>query len=133
MCDNEFSKRLSEFKAGEKPEAILFVGDDPELAKVVLAWTNTTVESIGELTPLVVDSENEIWDWLWENTAYSVEELIQKSGLPRYGFEKKVGPLFSNRVLYPDGTINSFVQRYLREKVLKLFDAKPKRTGKSNS
>ena len=35
-------------------------------------------------------------------------------------------PLIGNRVLYPDGTVNSFVQRYLRDRVLKLFEPKVK-------
>ena len=38
--------------------------------------------------------------------------------------------LIANRILYPDGTANSFVQRYLREQVLELFDAKLKRPAK---
>ncbi len=47
--------------------------------------------------------------------------------------ERKLKPLIGNRVLYPDGTVNSFVQRYLRERVLKLFDAKTARPTKSKS
>lgn len=39
-------------------------------------------------------------------------------------------PLTGNRVLYPDGTVNSFVQRYLRQQVLKLFQTKAKPTAK---
>ncbi|MHC4982122.1 MAG: hypothetical protein ACYTF6_03005 [Planctomycetota bacterium] len=35
--------------------------------------------------------------------------------------------LIGNRILYPDGTVNSFVRRYLREKVLNLFDGRPKK------
>jgi hypothetical protein len=45
--------------------------------------------------------------------------------------ERKLKPLVGNRVLYPDGTVNSFVQRYLRERVLKLFDTKPRKPAKS--
>jgi hypothetical protein len=37
----------------------------------------------------------------------------------------KLRSLIGNRILYPDGTVNSFAQRYLRERVLKLFQAKP--------
>ena len=53
----------------------------------------------------------------------------QKSGVSSYGLDGKMKVLIGNRVLYPDGTINSFVQRYLRDRVLKSFDAKPKRTA----
>ena len=54
------------------------------------------------------------------------------SGLTVPLVERKLKPLVGNRVLYPDGTVNSFVQRYLRERVLKLFDAKPRKPTKSS-
>ena len=41
--------------------------------------------------------------------------------------ERKMKPLIGNRVLYSDGTVNSFVQRYLRDRVLKLFEPKLKK------
>jgi len=70
-----------------------------------------------------------VWEWLWENTKYSRAELKEKIGVPlsELSLGIKMRPLIGNRVLYPDGTVNSFVQRYLREQVLKLFEAKPKR------
>jgi len=36
----------------------------------------------------------------------------------------------AGRGLYPDGIVNSFVLRYLRERVLKLLDAKPRKPAK---
>ncbi len=70
-----------------------------------------------------------VWDWLWENARYSKKELLEKSGVPlsELGLENKMKPLIGNRILYPDGTVNSFVQRYLREQVVKLFEVKSKR------
>ncbi|HJX36106.1 MAG TPA: hypothetical protein VJ280_04010 [Dehalococcoidales bacterium] len=41
-------------------------------------------------------------------------------------------PLIGNRILYPDGTVNSYVQRYLREKVINLFDKKTRKITKIN-
>jgi hypothetical protein len=41
-------------------------------------------------------------------------------------------PLIGNHIIYPDGTVNSFVERYLREQVIKLFEAKSKKLGKKN-
>jgi hypothetical protein len=90
------------------------------------------VEHISELTPLSNDSEREIWKWLWQNTQYSLTELKEKADISvaDYVLENKMKPLIGNRILYPDGTINSYVQRYLKEWVIKLFEAKPKRTVK---
>lgn len=58
---------------------------------------------------------------------------MEKSALSlsETGFERRLAPLVGNGVLYPNGTVNSFVQCYLRERVLKLFDAKPRKSAKS--
>jgi hypothetical protein len=71
-----------------------------------------------------------MWDWLWANARYSLDDLAERSSLTAPLVERKPKPLIGNRVLYPDGTVNSFVQRYLRERVLGLFDAKPREAAK---
>jgi len=124
----QYADKLAHFKENEKPEVVLLIADEAELIKIIVAWTNTTVARAAKLSALRGDSDSDVWDWLWRNAVYSREELIAKSALSEYGFEKKMRPLVGNRVLYPDGTVNSFVQRYLRDRVLKLFEAKPKRT-----
>ena len=109
------------------------MGDDPTLTKIALAWTNTAAKRLQELSPLQSDCESEVWNWLWENTTYSRQDLLARSGAFEHGFDAKLAILIGNRILYPDGTLNSFVQRFLREKVLKLFDAKSARSKKSES
>ena len=73
-----------------------------------------------------------MWEWLWGNARFSRAELKEKIGIPfsEIALENKLRPLIGNRIIYPDGTVNSFVQRYLREQVLKLFEAKPKKSIK---
>ena len=77
-----------------------------------------------KLTEFTGELENEVWEWLWKNAEYSRTALVKKIGiaLSDSGLESTMKPLIGNRVLYPDGTVNSFVQRYLRHQVLKLFD-----------
>ena len=130
MSIEQYADKLAHFKENEKPEVVLLIADEAELIKIIVAWTNTTVARAAKLSALRGDSDSDVWDWLWRNAVYSREELIAKSALSEYGFEKKMRPLVGNRVLYPDGTVNSFVQRYLRDRVLKLFEAKPKRSTK---
>ncbi len=43
-----YAEKLDWFKENEKPEVVLFVGDDPALTKIVLAWTNTAVSRVGK-------------------------------------------------------------------------------------
>ena len=133
MSEDLYAGRLARFKESERPEVVLLIADEPQLIKIVVAWTNTAVARAEKLSPLAGESESEVWEWLWKNARYDRAELIAKSALSEYGFERKMTPLIGNRVLYPDGTVNSFVQRYLRDRVLKLFEARPKRPAKKRS
>ncbi len=72
-----------------------------------------------------------MWDWLYANAHYSIDDLAERSGLTAPLVKRKLKPLIGNRVLYPDGTANSFLQRYFRERMLKLFDTKPEKQSKS--
>ena len=123
-----FAQCLARFKQNEAPEAVLPVADDPTLTKIVVAWNNLDVRPVKKPRRLPGESEHDQWDWLWANVSYSLDDLGERSGLTVALIERKIKLLIGNRILYPDGSVNSFVQRYLRERVLKLFDAKPRKT-----
>ena len=127
-----FNEKLSYFKQNEKPETVLLVSNDFDRIRIIIAWTNMQIRRVEKLTELKSESENDVWEWLWENVDYSKEMLVAKVGttLSVSALEIRLKPLIGNRILYPDGTVNSFVQRYLREQVVKLFETKPKRPTK---
>jgi hypothetical protein len=131
MANALFTEQLQRLKRDESPEVVLLVADDPALMKIAVAWTSLDVRAAEEPTDPPDELDRKAWDWLWANAEYSIGELAEKSGLTAPLVERKLRPLIGNRVLYPDGTVNSFVQRYLRERVLKLFEAKPKRPARS--
>ncbi len=131
MNEDLHAQKLAWFKQNDNPESVLVIADDPELIKIVVAWTSLDVQPEKKLSDLRGESERETWDWLWDNARYSLSDLAERSGLTVPLVERKLKPLISNRVLYPDGSVNSFVQRYLRERVLRLFDPKAKRPSKS--
>ena len=134
MTEDLYTKKLNRFKQNERPETVLLIADNPDLVKIIVAWTSLDTKRVDTLTDSPLVSENEEWEWLWENTNYSLKELKEKSGtsFSEIALENKMKPLIGNRIIYPDGTVNSFVERYLREQVVKLFEAKPKRPGKKN-
>jgi hypothetical protein len=132
MSENIFNAKLTYFKQNEKPEVVLLVADNPELVKIIIAWTNINICCADELTQPTGESERNIWEWLWENTQFSLTELKEKVDISvaDYVLDKKMKPLIGNRIIYPDGTVNSYVQRYLKERVIRLFETKPKKTVK---
>ncbi len=124
---------LSRFKRDEKPETVLTIANERELTKIVVAWTNTETKPADKLTDLDPDqAEHIVWQWLWDNTVFSLAELKTKAGVPysESVLQNRMNLLIGNRVLYPDGTLNSFVQRYLRESVVRLFETKSKKSAR---
>ena len=132
MDNDFFIEKLHWFKENEKPEAVLVIADNSELIKIIIGWTNLEVRHTDSILELNNASENEIWEGLWKNTKINLTELKEKTGVPysESVLENKLKPLIGNRILYPDGTINSFVQRYLRERVLTLFESHLKKPNK---
>ena len=133
MSQTLLIEKLSWFKQNEKPEAVLMIADNPELIKIIIAWSNIEVKLTDKISGLAGDSENDLWEWLWENAKFSLTELKPNTGVAysESVLEQKTKLLIGNRILYPDGSINSFVQRYLRGEVAKLFELKPKKTRKT--
>jgi hypothetical protein len=123
MAIDLFAEKVDWFRQNEKPEVVLLITDDPLLIKILVTWSYLEISHPLKFTDNSSATENEIWKLLWKNTRFSMTELKAKSGLSitEHAVGCKVNHLISNRVIYPDGTINSFVQRYLREKVLTLF------------
>ena len=135
MDEALYIEKLAWFKRNEKPEAVLMIANKPELIKIIICWSNLKVLPTDIVSEFKGGSENEIWDWLWKNTQFSLAEIKAKTGSPysEQVLEQKMKPLIGNRVLYPDSTVNSFVQRYLRGEVVKLFEAKPTKSTKNKS
>ena len=121
-----FDMILSDFKARESPEAILVVGEDQYLIRVVLSWSCIPIQhTAAEVAYCETWRDVEKWNWLWSCVSYRQVDLAHAVGTG-HNLEKALGILVANRILYPDGTVHSYVTRYLRDRVVKLFEAKPR-------
>ena len=125
ISEEMYAKKLICFKENERPEAVLLMANNHQLMRMLVTWPNVAVKPACT-TEATDSSDEEVWNWLWENTAYNPKEWSSKSGVSSSFFEESRAILIGNRLVYPDGTLNKFVERYLREKVLGLFDAKSK-------
>lgn len=133
MRRNRFEDALDRFKRQEQPEIVLLVASHKDYVNIASAWMHCKVHRKRRLSKSTTNSEADTWAWLWENVRFPIESLRERSGVPEKRFEGRLNTLIANRVLYPDGSVNSFVRRYLREKVLKLLgvDAKTRRELKT--
>ncbi len=117
----KYNQVLEEFKANENPEAILVVGEDSLMTRLVLAWPNVARTETAPAEPLSEDWDDvKRWEWLWSGIQYSKKEICEVVGRTRLNVPLRV--LIANRILYPDGTIHSYLTKFLRTRVIKLLE-----------
>ncbi|MCC8190431.1 MAG: hypothetical protein LIP77_07320 [Planctomycetes bacterium] len=119
-----FTHILSDFKGKENPEAILIVGEDPLMVRLTLAWPNVLIVGAEPSVPFSKQwNEVERWNWLWQNVHYLKKDVHAVVGRTR--LDTQLRSLIANRILYPDGTVHSYVLRFFRSRVIKLLEKKP--------
>jgi len=128
---SRFDAIVQGFKESEQPECLLLISEDPANLKIAAAWTGIRIERRNAARCPRDDAGDELWDWLWDGVSYSFAEIALRTGLSTHLVERRLPGLIANKVIYPDGTVNSFVQRFLREQVLKLFRAAAKKPTRS--
>lgn len=121
MAKSKWSETLNGFKHDARPDVVLMVAGQSELMRIALAWKQTRVTRARRVTRLRGSSEADAWSWLWENTRYDRVALLGRIPNATARTERNLNALIASRVLYPDGTINPFVERYLKERVVRLF------------
>jgi hypothetical protein len=128
MTEELYIETLNWFKQNEKPEVVLFLKDNPDLVRLIIAWTSLDLKPLKKLRGTPGESESKSWGWLWINTTFNLKDLKEKVGtsLSENALANKIKPLVGNKVIYPDGSLNSFIERYLREQVVQLFERKRK-------
>ncbi|HPO12013.1 MAG TPA: hypothetical protein PLI09_01105 [Candidatus Hydrogenedentes bacterium] len=114
-------ERLEIIKRQESPETVLIVAGSVELTRIVVAWKGIKTNRKKKLSACNSIDNQALWCWLWENVVYSEDWFYSRITGCRKKAQQNFEVLVANRVLYPDGTINGYVERYLRGKVLNLF------------
>lgn len=119
MKKDPYQTLLQSFKDEETPESILLVAGNGELTRIAVAWTSVETKRAKRLSPRRGDTSSELWDWLWQNTEFSRDAFLDR--IPSAGAKtaRNFDTLVANHVLYPDGTVNRFLQQYLRSRVIR--------------
>ena len=56
MNNNLYTEKLAWFKQNERPEVVLLLANNPDLIKIVVAWTNLDVRRADTTTGFTDDS-----------------------------------------------------------------------------
>jgi hypothetical protein len=131
MKKDRWLDTLEQFRNDERPECVLLVSGSPSLIRIVVAWMNMPIERRKRLTPFPQDAGQQ-WEWLWRNAVYSTERLATYMPSSDKELEQKLQALIANKVLHPDGTVNGYVERFLRARIVKTLSSAGHRLRKTS-
>ena len=131
MRGNKWYETLREFKEIERPETVLLISGNQSLIRIIVAWMNMSLERKKRLSKFEGDCDEIKWKWLCGNTNFSLDELARRLPGVDKELEQKINALIANRILYPDGSINGFVEKFLRDKIVRIFTASGNKSRKA--
>ena len=79
VIEDLYSDKLKRFKQSERPEVVLLLADNPDLVRIIVAWTSLDTTHANKISDPLVASESEVWEWLWDNTTYSLREVFRQA------------------------------------------------------
>jgi hypothetical protein len=116
---------LKGFKENETPENIVPLVEDAELRNALVAWKSVVV-SYREPASCEDDSEAAMWNWMWDQVEFDLSSFAVVAGCQ----PQHAGRLFTRlkglRMIYPDGTINTFAAKYLQAIIMSKLPKAPK-------
>ena len=113
---------LDQTKENEHPDVVLLISDNAEAQRMLVSWKNLQKGNHDEKKKPT--SLNDIWD----NLDFDINQWAAIARV-HTGLARDISKmLIANNLIYPDGTLNQFVQKYLNSLVItRISKAKPKK------
>ena len=113
---------IDQAKEQEHPDVVLLISDNSEAHRMLVSWKNLPKNTTGEKKKPVSLSE------LWNNLDIDINQWASIARV-HTGLARDISKmLIVNNLIYPDGTLNQFVQKFLNSLVIaRISKAKPKK------
>jgi hypothetical protein len=121
-----FGEVLADFKSNEEAENIVSIIDNDELQNGMIAWKSVQIRYKTASDCQEKDGTAR-WDWLWKQIEYDAMGYGIVAGVKATDVGKLLARLNGLRLIYPDGTINTFARQYLQTIIMsKIRQATPR-------
>lgn len=129
---NNFGEVLGHFKKIEEAENIVPVIDDEQLRNALVGWKGVKI-SYKTPSNCPFHDDSSMWEWMWEQVEFDQQEFGVIAGIKAQDVGRILTRLQGLRLIYPDGTINSFARQYLTAIIMAKLRQTETRTRKSQS
>jgi len=114
---SSFGEVLQEFKSSESPESIVPLIEGSSLRSGLVAWKSVAITNkASEDCPHKDDVSK--WNWLWTCVSYDTGGFGIVAGVRVQDANILLHRLIGLRLVYPDGTINTYAKQYLQSIII---------------
>ena len=114
-----YGEEINSFKRMSSPVIALPLVGNNMLINAVAAWKYVRCAINSELSLEAGKSDHERWEWLWKGVSFDMEDFRIKAGLKAQDAPMVFRRLSGCRMIYPDGSVDTFCQQYLNSVILK--------------
>ena len=111
-----FETEVMRLRNGVGPLSIHSLSAGPAAERMAASWPRVRRRVHG-LVGVRPDCPEDRLEWIWSAVEYDVVEWARIASVPLPEAKALSTALRANRVVFPDGTINEWVDKYLRGKV----------------
>jgi hypothetical protein len=105
---------LEAAKSAETPDTILLVADSPLAQKLVVAWKTVDIQRTDPQLDFASLKD------VWAATQFDPKQWYIHAGLSPSDNQRIGQSLIANGIVYPDGTVNELVHKFLNTQVAEL-------------
>ena len=120
-----FGEVLKYFKDGETADTIVPLVESAELRSAIVAWKSVVI-SYKDAKDCEEQSESRQWEWMWSKVDFDIRSFGVVAGCRPQDVMNLFERLKGLRLIYPDGTINTFAKKYLQSVILSKLPKPPK-------
>ena len=115
-------KLIEQANENEHPDVVLLISDNPDAHRMLVSWKNLPKNNHDDKQKPVN------LEYVWRNIDFDIEQWASIARV-HTGLAKDISKmLIANNLIYPDGTLNQFVQKFLNSLVIaRISKAKPKK------
>ncbi|MCC6156902.1 MAG: hypothetical protein IT350_02540 [Deltaproteobacteria bacterium] len=106
-----FEEIVEALRAKESPDAIILIAENPRAQKLVVAWKTV------EIRRLAVSDSCQSGRGPWGSIEFDRQQWYRHAGLSPFEGQRDAECLIANSIVYPDGTIHEYVQKFLNSLV----------------
>ena len=110
-----FGEVLKDFKDNEEPDSIVPIIENEDLRNGIVAWKSVQVQYRGTAAQGCEDKDSvKRWDWMWAQITFDQGKFGVVAGIKAQEVQSLLARLIGLRLIYPDGTINTYARQYLQ-------------------